>query len=553
MKEHATAASAAADADGMESARSAGQPPFDRAEGLSPSARKLLADVVECARLRRADQAEQILPALMALAPAHPEVLRVRALVAHLRARYHEAASLLKRALEERPFDALGWNNLGSALAEAGDLEGAVVAFRKCAELAPQRAAPWFNIGNALDMIGRIDEAHDALREALKRDPNHVSARVTLARVLQFMGRIAESETEYRRVLGAHPESALAWYGLSTLRTSRFSEDDVRAIERVYGRPNLASEERIGAGFALAKALEDQHRYTEGFAVLTAANSAKRRLLHWDARLFSQYIDSIAGAFAQAPASAAPPDHGREVVFVFGLPRSGTTLVEQILAAHPEVSGANELEDLNRILAEESRRRGSPFPAWVHQADPSEWKRLGDLYLERTAAWRKDRPIFTDKALSNWGYVGALRAMLPGAKLINCRRDPVENCLACFRQSFAKELGFTYDLAEIASFWRDYDRLVKIWHQRYPGQVHDVVHERLIADPEGEIRALLAFCGLPFDPSVLSFHEAERNVRTASAAQVRQPLRADTARAGRYGALLDPLRAMLAQGALGIR
>ena len=547
MKENATAAEAAVDA-AADSARVDAPAAFDRAAGLSASARRILTEVAECARLRRPEQAEQMLPALVALAPSHPEVLRIRAIVAHLRGRYAEAATLLKRALDERPSDALAWNNLGSALAESGDLEGAVAAFRQCAALAPQRAAPWFNIGHALDMIGRVDEAHDALREALKRDPAHVSARVTLARVLQFMGRIAEAESEYRRVLAARPDSALAWYGLSTLRTARFGEDDVRQIENVYARTNLAVDERIAAGFALSKALEDLQRYTEAFAVLTAANSLKRRQLHWDARVFSQYIDSIAAMFAQTPKSTAPPELGREVVFVVGLPRSGTTLVEQILASHPDVNGANELDDLNRIIADESRRRGSPFPAWVHHADPSEWKRLGDLYLERTAAWRKDRPVFTDKGLSNWGYVGALRAMLPGAKIVNCRRDPVENCLACFRQSFAKELGFTYDLAEIASFWRDYDRLVKIWHQRYPGRIHDLVHERLIADPETEIRALLDFCGLPFDDACLRFHEVERNVRTASAAQVREPLRADTARADRYGALLDPLRAMLAEG-----
>jgi hypothetical protein len=196
-----------------------------------------------------------------------------------------------------------------------------------------------------------------------------------------------------------------------------------------------------------------------------------------------------------------------------------------------------------------NRSVGSPYPTWVHQAQPDDWKRLGDLYLERTAKWRTTRPIFTDKGLSNWGHVGALRAMLPGAHMVNCRRDPLENCLACFRQSFATELGFTYDLGEIAAFWRDYDRLMHVWHQRYPGVIHDVVHEELIADPETGIRALLDFCGLPFDPACLRFHEAERNVRTASAAQVRQPIRAGTARASRYGALLDPLRAMLSKDA----
>jgi len=520
---------------------------FDRAEGISQSGRQVLKQAAESIRARDADAAERYLDAVAALAPAHPEVLRLRALVAQMRGRSAEAAAYLKRALEQRPYDALPWNNLGSALAETGDLDGAIAAFRKCLELAPQRAAPWFNLGRALDIKGRVDEAHDAFTNALARDPSHAGARVMLARVLQFMGRIDEAEAAYRTVLAAEPDSPMAWFGLSTLRTARFSPDDARAIERAYGRTDLKAEERIGVGFALAKALEDEGRYSEAFAALAAANAAKRRTQTWDARLFAQYGADIAGAFARASATPAPSQRGREVIFIFGLPRSGSTLAEQILAAHADVNGANELDDLGEILAGESTRRGMPYPHWVPRATAADWERLGNAYLERTAKWRLERPVFTDKGLSNWTYAGAIRAMLPGARIVNTRRDPVENCLACFRQHFQRDLGFTYDLAEMAGFWREYDRLMRFWHERYPGAIHDVVHERLVAEPEAEIRALLDACGLAFDEACLRFHEVERHVRTASAAQVRQPLRADTARAVRYGTLLDPLRAMLTQ------
>jgi len=517
---------------------------FDRAAGLADSGKRLLKDIAEAIRRQRTADAELLMQPLAALAPNHPEVLRLRALLAQMRGRLDEAAGLLKRGLEERPDDALAWNNLGGVLADQGKLDEAIAAFGRSAALAPERAAPLFNLGRALDMHGRVEEAHAALVAALERDPAHQSARVTLARVLQFMGRIGEAEAEYRRVVDAHPESALAWYGLSTLRTARFSANDVAAIERIYARQDLKSGERIGAGFALAKALEDQERYTEAFAVLTAANSTKRRRLQWDARGFSQYVDIVASAFSR-PLPAAPAELGREVIFVFGMPRSGSTLVEQILAAHPDVAGGNELEDLNLVIEDESKRRGKAFPDWVREMRSEDWQRLGNDYVDRTARFRGDKPIVVDKGLANWRYVGALRAMLPAARLINARRDPLENCLACFRQSFATELGFTYDLAELASFWRDYDRTMRTWHQRFPNQIHDLVHESLVADPETEIRRLLDFCGLPFDEACLRFHEVKRNVRTASAAQVREPLRADTARAGRYGALLDPLRAML--------
>jgi tetratricopeptide (TPR) repeat protein len=525
----------------------AGATRFDRAEGLSDSGRRLLQQAAESIRGRKPDAADAQLASVSALAPAHPEVLRLRALVAQMRGQHDEAARLLRRVVDARPYDALPWNNFGTSLAESGDMNAAIAAFRRAAELAPQRAAPWFNLGRALDVAGRLDEAHHALTNALARDPAHVSARATLARVLQFMGRIDEAEAEFRHVLAADRNSALAWYGLSTIRTARFSEDELGTIERVYAREDLGRDERIGVGFALAKALEDQGRYSEAFAVLTAANAAKRRTLQWDARVFSHYTRNIDAMFAKPAPTSAPADLGREVIFVFGLPRSGSTLVEQILAAHPSVNGANELDELNLVMTDESRRRGDPFPLWVPQMRAADWERLGRDYLARTVQWRGDRPIFTDKGLTNWAYIGAIRAMLPGARFVNTRRDPVENCLACFRQSFARELGFTYDLAEMAAFWRDYDRLMRIWQRRWPGLIHDVVHERLVAQPEAEIRALLDACGLTFDAACLRFHEVERLVRTASAAQVRQPLRADTARAARYGTLLDPLRAMLAE------
>jgi len=302
----------------------AGAPRFDRAEGLSDSGRRLLQQAAESIRQRKPDAAEAQLASVSALAPAHPEVLRLRALVAQIRGRHDEAASLLRRVVEARPYDALPWNNLGTSLAEGGDMNGAIVAFRRAAELAPQRAAPWFNLGRALDAAGRVDEAHAALTNALARDPAHMAARLTLARVLQFMGRVDEAEAEFRSVLSTHADAPLAWYGLSTVRTVRFNADETRAIEEVYARADLVTEERIGVGFALSKALEDQGRYAEAFAVLTAANATKRRTLAWDARVFTQSTRNIDAMFARPAATSAPPDLGKEVIFVFGLPRSGS-------------------------------------------------------------------------------------------------------------------------------------------------------------------------------------------------------------------------------------
>ncbi|HEY6894847.1 MAG TPA: sulfotransferase, partial [Rhodanobacteraceae bacterium] len=250
--------------------------------------------------------------------------------------------------------------------------------------------------------------------------------------------------------------------------------------------------------------------------------------------------------FEAPPATAGDAARGSEVVFVISLPRAGSTLVEQILSAHPDVEGAGEINDLALVIEAESARRGEPYPAWIAKATPDDWQRLGAQYLERTARWRTARRVHVDKAVFNWAFVGAIAAMLPGARIVNVRRDPIETGWSCFKQSFARgQQVFSYALADVGAYWVDYDRLMFFWHARFPRRIYDLSYEALVAAPEPEIRRLLDFAGLPFSASCLKFHKSDRVVRTASAAQVRQPMRADTARASNYGALLDPLRRAL--------
>lgn len=519
--------------------------PFDRTAGLSAGAIKLLQDVHAALQARHWDDVQRKLTALHALAPAHPEVLRVRAAVAYLQGRSVESIELLQRVLAARPYDAQVMIDLGSALARNGDTKGAIDAFRRSAEMEPQRVAPLLGLAQVLERVGDIEQAMAALRAALQREPQNVTARDMLARHLHFAGRVDEAEAEYRRSLSHAPKSAMAWYGLSTLRTARFNADDLAAIEALANSDELREHERAPALFALAKALEDNDRNEDAFHALTAANAARRRQLRWDAAKFSANARAIEKAF-DAPVRTSSDDAlGRGIIFIVGMPRSGSTLIEQILSAHPDVATGGELDDVRDIIRDESQRRESDFPAWVSSAVPEDWNRLGQSYLDRTAARRGTHAWFTDKALLNWRYIGALRAMLPGARFVDCRRDALETCLSCYRQLFASELAFAYDLGDLASFWHDYDHAMHFWRHRFPEQILEVEHERLVANAEAEIRRLLYFCGLTFDDACLRFHESTRAVRTASAAQVREPLRGDTARAERYGSLLDPLRELL--------
>ena len=254
-------------------------------------------------------------------------------------------------------------------------------------------------------------------------------------------------------------------------------------------------------------------------------------------------MGSIREAFDPPPAPAAEA-LGGEVIFIASLPRSGSTLIEQILASHPRVEGAGELPDLPLVIAEESRRRQQPFPLWVKQLQPGDWRRLGERYLERTAHWLHERPRFTDKLPNNWYFLGAIRAMLPAARIILVRRDPLETCFSCYRQLLHNN-EYSRTFADLAGFWRQFDLTARAARRLHPGHVFESVHEELIAAPEARIRDLLACCGLEFDPACLEFHKTQRDVRSPSAMQVRQPLRADLGRGDRYGALLDPLRVAL--------
>lgn len=480
--------------------------------------------------------------------PEHPELLRLHALVLHHLQRPAEAIALLQRALRQRPDDALIHNALGGALGETGQHAAATEALRRACALDPTLAPAWANLGNALAMAGRPEESEAPLRRALELDPSLQSARFLLAEASMMLGRIDESVAQYRELLQRHPHSGQAWWGLANLKSVRLGEEDVRQLRALVRRRDLHDNEQLTARFALAKALDDSEQHADAFHAYVEANAFARRGFRWDAAGFERWLQQVLAGFDQASRfEPIDAELGSEAIFLVGLPRSASTLTEQILAAHPEVEGASELADLGAVIGEESQRRRRAFPDWVGQADADDWQRLGRRYLERTARWRVRRPRFTDKAPSNWMLTAAIRRMLPGARILDCRRDPLETCWSCFCQIFWSGHEYSYSLDDLAAYWHTYDAAMRHWTAQSPARIRTQVYEDLLAEPERQTRALLDFCGLPFDAASLRFHEAERSVRTASAAQVREPLRRDTARGARYGALLDPLRRALAR------
>ncbi|MEO8671016.1 MAG: sulfotransferase [Tahibacter sp.] len=491
--------------------------------------------------------AESAATCALALAPENPEVLYVFARAQLARGRPGEALACLLQVLETTPDDVRIRRCLADAHASMGAISAAAAELQRVADLQPA-AASWFDLGVMHDRNASAAPALEASEKALHWDPAHSGARFLMARSLTALGRVAEAASQYRVLTERPSEAAKAWSGLLDLKTVPIADDELEAIQRIVDDPKASAADRMLAGFAAVQALEARHRYSEAAAHAGLANRLRRKTVHWDFATHHRLVDSVRAAFTTPP-STAQEQLGKEVVFIVGMPRSGTTLVEQILAAHPSVTGASELPFLDAVLGEESARRGKAFPAWASAATPSDWKRLGQTYLERTRRWQTTS-LFTDKMPENWLYVGAILAMLPGARIIGCERDLVETCWSCYKQVFApNRVAYSYDLDELAHYAHDSRRLWGWWRQLAPQHCYTASHETLLLDTENEVRRILAFCGLAYDPACLAFHAAKRTMNTASAAQVRQPLRHDTARSSGYAELFAPLRDALSKAA----
>ena len=515
-----------------------------RLQGLEATATAQVTAAGEALDAGRVNEAELQLAQARASHPEHPEVLRMQAGIHDVRGQHQMAVQLMQRALALRPRDPLYHNTMGVLLGNAGEYEAAIKALRTTCELQPELALAWYNLGVMLTKCVRNDEAAHVLRRAVALAPGHLAARALLADILRTQGEVVAASDEYRRLIKIRPTEGMAWWGLADLRTQPFTEADVEQMRAALQSANANEQDRVALGFALAKALDDTGDFAGSLAALAQGNAVARRQQEWDAKAFSNQVAAVGVAF-EPPPVIGDRALGREAIFVVGLPRSGTTLVEQILASHSTVQGAGELPDLPQVLAEESRRRGKPFPKWVGEAQAADWERLGQRYLDRTARWRRERPLFVDKLPNNWIYIGAIRAMLPSARIVACRRDPLETCFSCYRQRLDGSNGYTRTFEDLASFWRDFDASVCRSAARHPVHVRQHSYEKLLGEPEAQIRELLEFCGLAFEPGCLTFNENTRDVRSPSATQVRQPLRQDTARAPQYGSLLDPLRQAL--------
>ncbi|HNR92446.1 MAG TPA: sulfotransferase [Dokdonella sp.] len=519
------------------SARSPKATGGDRLDGLDGAWRERVAMATTALRHAAPREAAPHLDAVLRTAPTHPEVLRLRALADLHLGDAARAVERLRTAYAGWPDDGLVATQLGGALAQTGDLAGAERCFRAACTVEPGLVDAWYNLGLVLEARNAGAEARAAFAHAVALAPGHAPACLRLAEQERIGGDLAAAEKLWRAVLASAADSVPAWVGLASLPAWRPDAGELAQVLALRGSSRVPPAHATSLAFACATLLERCGRDDEAFDAYLLANRRKRGEIRWDASAVSALVDAILDAFPET--SAEPPSGpGEGIVFIVGMPRSGSTLLEQILASHSMVAAGGERNALSRLLHAESLHRRRPFPQWVAQATPVDWQRLGARYLAEVGDLRGGQSLLTDKTLSNWQLVGAIRRMLPGARIIECVRDPLDTVWSCFRHHFAEGQGFSYDLDELVAFHRDCTRALRTWRGRHPQALVHHDHDALLREPEAAIRAVLDACGLPFDAACLKFHETRREVRTASAAQVRMPLQPPASPARRHAARL---------------
>lgn len=524
----------AADADKVKS----------RLAGLAPQLRRLIQRAGNALATNDVLRAQQALSSALAVASGQPDIRRLYGLLLAQMGNHRAAFANFEIALSGAPDDAVTFWQFARAREDAGELDAAFDLRRRAVERLPESPLAWTDLGEHLFAYSNVEAAITPLERAARLAPQFAPALLKLGNAYLACGRAADGARLIRQALEVDPAFVPAWVALVDIKTIQLTAAEMDQMRDLLSDvSSLLPGEQIALQFALALARERGGDYNEAWDRLVKANALRQRELPpWDVERFRQQERQADAVFSGATTQPVDPQLGREVVFIVGLPRSGTTLVEQILASHSEVEGAGELAAMPQVLTEESTRRQRRYPEWVPDASAHDWQRLGLRYLELTAHFRSRRPYSTDKLPSNWRALGAIRAMLPGAHIVVCRRDPLENCWSCYKQYFPTGWEFTNDIEHLGLFWRAFDHAAGQWSRRAPTHVRQQGYEVLTEHPEAEIRALLEFCRFSFDPACLHAHQSRRSVRTLSAAQVREPLHRHRSVAACYEGLLDSLR-----------
>lgn len=493
--------------------------------------------------------AERLLKGHLKQYPTDVAAIRMLAELAGRLARYEDAEALLNRAIQLAPGFTPARFNLATVLHRQGRVPEALAELDRLMATDPDNGAYRNLAAAALTRIGDLDEAITHFEHVLARHPGFAKIWMSYGHALKTIGRQADSIDAYRKCITLEPSFGEVWWSLANLKTVKLGPDDIAAMERALDNSGLKPEDRFHLHFALGKAHEDAGNAEPAFTHYAEGNRLRLEAIHYDPAATSARVDRSIALFTPE-FFAARADQGcnaSDPIFILGMPRAGSTLVEQILASHPQVEGTQELPDIQMMANRLTKESDDSYPAALAELDAATLRTLGEEFMERTRIQRKtQRPFFIDKMPNNWAHVGFIHMILPNAKIIDARRHPLACCFSNFKQHFARGQAFSYNLDHMGRYYADYVRLMAHFDQVLPGRIHRVFYEAMVDDMETEVRSLLDYLGLPFDPACLRFHETDRPVRTASSEQVRQPIyRGGLDQWQRFDPWLDPLRAAL--------
>ncbi len=515
-------------------------------------------DIAKAAELEKEEkfaEAEKLYRQILTRHPDNVSAMRLWAQLGIREKRYSEAERLLQQAVQVAPGFSQALDNLCSVQLQQEKFDDVIESAKKLLKLKPRSpdghiwlATATAAAGNHVDAVGFFDKA-------LEFAPNHVGAMCGKGNAYRTIGDQDGAIAAYRSSIEANPLHAEAYWSLANLKTFRFEDQEVDDMLALVGDKRIPPVGQVQLNNALGLEFDGRKEYDRAFEFIDCGNKLRREQEYYDRVMNEEKTDLSLEVFTpQFFADNAGHGHPDPApIFIVGLPRSGSTLLEQILSSHSKVDGTHELFDFDKTIRADPDLSAPParYPTSVANIGANDFKRLGSEYMERTRRHRGDRPFFTDKNPNNFVHVGLLNLILPNAKIINAARHPLDSCFGSYKQLFAQGQPFTYDLVELGEYYLQYQRLMDHWHEVMPGKVLDVQYEDVVADLEGQVRRILDYCELDWEESCLRFHETSRSVKSASSEQVRQPIYTSAVHTWRHyeahlGPLIETLEPLLA-------
>ena len=506
-------------------------------------------DIVRAVNLEKEEkpvEAERIYRDILRRHPDNVSAMRLWARLGTRQQRYQDAEVLLKRAVEVAPGFNQAWADLVTVQYEQQKHDEAAVSAKRLIKLDPRAPNGYLLLASARASAGNHEDALRAFDDALAINPEHVGALCGRGNVCRTVGDQDGAIAAFRSSIRANPLHAEAYWNLANLKTFRFRDAEVEDMLALVGDERIPPDGQVQLNNALGLEFEGRKDFDRAFEHIDRGNRLRRESEFYDRVENEEMVDNSIEVFTRQffddNANRGDPDPAP--IFIVGLPRSGSTLIEQILSSHSMVDGTHELRDLGTtVRADRITRAFNPrYPKNLEKIDDDGFRRLGSEYIRRTRRYRGDRPLFTDKNPNNYVHAGLIHLILPNSKIIDARRHPLDSCLGSYKQLFAQGQPFSYDLVELGEYYLQYQRLMDHWQEVLPGRVLDVQYEDVVADLEGQVRRILEYCELPWEDGCLRFHETERAVKSASSEQVRQPIYSTSVHTWRrYEAHLDPL------------